>query len=273
VIGVTGATSGIGRALLAAARRGGVDAVALGRSSSAGERPYDLLKPVSPDSLSDLSAVIHLAWSWEEPGANVPAGLGLAESCAGQGIRPVLLSTFSAFSEASRYGIDKRLLEDRFSEVGGKSVRAGLIWGGQPAGIVATLVRLARLPFLLPKLWPDPVMWHSNESDLADVLLAAALEHDPRGVVLGASDETVSLDVLMVSLRGDRSGMALRVPTRALAAFAGLAEYAHVPLPFRRDSIAALQGEVLGADHLRALDWAPEFKGTPDLLRWASSAT
>jgi nucleoside-diphosphate-sugar epimerase len=271
VIGVTGASSGIGRAVLETAQARGLDAVALGRSQDSNIRPYDLSTPLPVASLTGLQAVIHLAWSWAADGRqNVHAGRELAGACQALGIRPVLLSTFSAFAAASsQYGADKAALETTFTESGGAALRAGLIWGGRPAGMVATLSKLSRLPIAAARLLPDPQMYHSHERDLASALLQAALGEKPRDVVLAASREPVSLALLMKQLRGCKVGITVPVPTRGLAGAARGLESLRVRLPFRADSIASLErppGPGLSSEESV---WGLSFHGSAAFLEWA----
>lgn len=275
IVGVTGASSGIGARVIRALRLQGHTAITLGRHAGAEERPYDLGRPVDDAAVRGLDAVIHLAWSWSEsrPGSsfNVDAGTALAEACGREGVRPVLLSTFSAFSAAtSQYGASKAAVEDAVTRVGGTSLRAGLIWGGSPSGIVATLATLASVPLLRPRLLPDPTMRHSERDALAAALVSAADPQSAPGTRLAASHEGVRLSSLLDALRGTRRGVPLPVPVRPVRFAASAAERLRIPLPFRADSLAALAPSPDVAAPL-ALGWEEGFPGTGALLEWAAS--
>ncbi|MFT4264891.1 MAG: hypothetical protein QM572_16020 [Nocardioides sp.] len=270
-IGITGFTSGIGRAVVAEAVARGHEVVRLGRGASA-DRGYDLAAPEATGSVDGLDAVVHLAWSWSEAELNVPAGERLVRACAAADVRPVLLSTFSAFAEGSRYGADKSLLERRVAGVGGASVRAGLVWGAEPSGIVATLLRLAGAPVLAPRLRPDPALYHTSLARLARALVAEAAGADEAtgSVALAAYPVPVMLSTLLDGLRAG-PGLALPVPIRSATAVARAAERLRLPLPVRSDSLAALGPGVDGALAASTLPWLDGFEPTEQFLRWARS--
>jgi hypothetical protein len=79
MIGVTGASSEIGRGVLQAAQSLGVEAVPIGRSGGPGTRFYDLREPIPDELLDGVQAIVHLAWAWREaPEINIEAGKRLA---------------------------------------------------------------------------------------------------------------------------------------------------------------------------------------------------
>jgi uncharacterized protein YbjT (DUF2867 family) len=275
MIGITGASSGIGRAVVQAAERLNVESVSLVRVPAGHERHYDLTEPLDELILDGLDAVVHLAWAWGSgPGVNAEAGRRLASACRARGVRPVLLSTLSSFAAGtSRYGAEKVATETAFIAAGGAALRSGLIWGSDTTGMLATLARLAGLPLLAPRLTPDPMMRHSSDGQLAELLIRQALTPKPPAIVLAASQEPLPLSTLMARLRGPRPGVPVPIPVPLLEVLAKTAERVHLPLPFRSDSLAALSAE---AEHNMAsttLPWASGFPGNDTMMEWAARAT
>jgi len=273
MIGVTGASSEIGLGVLRAAKVLGVEAVPIGRSGGPGTRPYDLREPLPDGLLAGVDSIVHLAWAWHEaPGVNVEAGKRLAAACRARDIRPVLLSTFSVFAaQSSKYGAAKLAVETEFLDAGGSALRAAVIWGADPGGIVATLSRLARIPVFAPHLWPDPLLYHSQEADLAAALVRAALGQSRSGIALAASMEAVSLRTLMETLRGERSGLSVPVAVPLLQLVARAGEGLHIPLPFRSDSLSALDRSAGRAIASTDLPWLDGFPGAAAFLDWAGA--
>lgn len=277
IIGVTGATSGIGRETVRVLRARGHTAVPLVRSPDGpDERRFDLTSQVTSDLLDGLDGLIHLSWSWDEqrtdrPDVNLEAGRALARACANTGMRPVLLSTYSARAAAtSAYGRSKAALEGTFSEAGGVSLRAGLVWGGEPLAMVATLMRLARLPVVCPHLSPDPLLHHSARAVLAGALADQATgDRTDSGVLLAASPEGVMLSEIFHAAGGARR---LHVPiaTGPLLAGATTARRLRAPLPFRVDSLRSVLSCAAAPE--AAMPRIEGFPGAVSFLAWISHA-
>lgn len=273
IIGVTGATSGVGSAVIAQVARSGNTAVRLERvSRSPTSRHYDLNASVSPALLDGLDAVVHLAWQWHTTSGaardpNTLGGERLAQACAIAGTRPVLLSTFSAFAAStSAYGAAQVAVEHSFREAGGTALRAGLVWGGTPSGMAVTLTRLAQLPQIYPHLSPDPALRHSEVAVLAAKLVNAAHDGD-RVISRAASDERVRLSAIFHAARGRRSRAHLRVPVPALLLVARSAERLKLNLPFCSVSLASLS-ESVNDISTPGMQSVGDFPGNADFLRW-----
>lgn len=273
-IAVTGASSGVGRAVIDAVVAAGHEPIPLGRHpSTLGEsaRKYDVERPISADLLSGTSAVIHLAWSWgEDQSTNVRAGDSLAAAAADEGARMVLLSTFSTFSAAtSAYGAAKLQVESAARSTGGSSLRSGLIWGGdQLSGMLATLSRLARLPAFSPRLLPDPLMYLTDRTPLAQELVAAAVDDRLPSTLLAASPDPVRLSTVMNELRRGRGRIVIPAPIAAVQVFSRAATALRIPLPFRPDSLASLEARPPKGI---PFDWVGDHHNTAEFLAWARS--
>ena len=277
IIGVTGATSTIGEATVAAIERMKHHAVRLVRTPrSPSDRHYDLGQPIHPETLTGVDAVIHLAWDWrpaarESLDPNVEAGRRLVRACVVVGARPVLLSTYSTFSaDTSVYGTAKASLEAEFRADGGTALRAGLIWGNQPSGMVSTVLRIARLPLACPHLTPDPTLHHSEIRTLAARLVEATTTVDSE-TVLAASAEAVRLSEIVHSARRRGTSVHVTIPTRALLAAARSGERLGVPLPFRSDSLPVADDTNERAVMSSTLCRLDGFPGREAFLGWIAS--
>lgn len=266
IVGVTGATSTIGEHVVARLAAGHT-AVRMGRGGGV-DRRFDIGVPLAVDALSGLDAVVHLAWSWEIPAdVNARSAIQLAEACAAAGVKPVLISTYSAFASAtSAYGAAKLTAEQAVVGAGGVAVRAGLVWGADPSGIVATLMRLARLPLLRLRLVPDTAMHHTSIAELADALVLATTTA-ATGVYTAAADDTVSLAALLAALRR-RRGVPVPVPLGAAFHVVRAGERLRIPLPLRSDSLAALRADIFVAGHAD-IERVGACLPTAALLAWA----
>jgi nucleoside-diphosphate-sugar epimerase len=244
-IGVTGASSGIGRATVVAIARQGHSPVPLVRViSEASDRPYDLSLVSLQRTLDGLDAVIHLAWDWSAPSVsklNVEGGLRLARACRESGVVPVLLSTESASDAGpSRYGGQKRELEGSFADAGGTSLRAGIIWGMRSTGIVRTLISVARAPIPCVHLSPTAMFRHSEIDSVAEALAHGAAFSPTARVLSASSSDAVSLTEILHAARRGRCRAPMKVPRMWMGRAAStLDPFARV-LPFRPDSLRAL---------------------------------
>ncbi len=242
---VTGASSAIGRRVCIQATGRGHEVVRFARKASDGDVTFQLGARLRPGDLAGADAVLHLAWDWAAPPnsylrVNVDGSRRLLDSCAEAGALPVLLSTFTAFSQSrSQYGDAKRALEFDFQSAGGGAVRAGLIWGESLSGMVATVAKLARISKGCPHLVPDPVVFHSEVGSLSGALidyLAARPSDTP--VKLGAHDAPVRLSEISHAVRASTAGPHVRIPVALVRGTARTFESVGVSLPFRADSLA-----------------------------------
>lgn len=276
LIGVTGSTSAIGKAVVQEAASRGLSTCALVRNPTGpSDRAYDLQTKATESLLDGLDCLIHLAWNWEEriPGGktNEEAGIELSELCAKLGIRPVLLSTMSAFSGSeSAYGSAKCGVEDAFAAASGVSLRAGLIWGGaDTSGIVSTLVRLASLRYVCPHLVPDPQLYHSERQTLARLLVDSAIKQssDPQ-TYIAASEQSISLSAITHCINGSRRHIHLPISVRALTMGIRLTAICRLPLPIRADSLGGIGAQLESAIQASKLPWLKGFPGTQEFANW-----
>ncbi len=244
-IAVSGVNSGIGKAVKSICLKRGIDVIELGRGKE--DFLFDMESEVRPPS-AKVDGFIHLAWDWVESHAesrrrNVENLRPFLDSLHSSQTRLVLLSTESASgSPVSNYGRVKRELEAEFVYRGGSSVRAGLIWGSQLSGIVATIFKLSQFPFFCVHLEPDPKLFVSNQDELASKLVELAImETDQAKVISFKSVDPVALSEISHSWQGlSKKRLHIRFPLGHLVRVGNWLISLGFRLPFRIDSLRSL---------------------------------
>jgi len=261
-IAVTGASSSIGRSVCDAALAAGLDVVRLVRTpTQSGDVFFDLSQPPQPGVLDGVSALIHIAWNWAESGlsyrkVNVDGGRRLLALCESGSTRVVLLSTFSMYSKhSSMYASAKRALEEDIRSLQGSTVRAGLLWGSEMAGMTQTVTKLARTRGVCPHLSPDPIVYQSHEATVAQVLVEECVGMTMSRVILGAHPRPLPLSQLVHVARGSSSGIHVGIPVTPLRTGLRFVENAGVSLRVRSDSLG---GALTNAD-VPATHWEDAF--------------
>jgi len=277
VVGVTGADSAIGQAVVDECNRLGLTVVLITRRPGDGDRRFlELGTPIAPNLLEGLDALIHLAWDWTTDPVvsrerNLFSSLRLVDLCVEKAVRPVLLSTFSAFSsDVSQYGAMKLRIESRVAAAGGVSARAGVIWGGKgnETGILGTIKRLSLLP-LCVHIAPDPDLYLSDVESLAKVLvdLAVSSSVPTAGVVLAVAKQPIRLSEMQHAYGPRPRRVHFKVPVAFLLAVAKVAEKLKLPLPFRSDSLNAIGPSPLFGPGV-GLPGNDDFRGPKDFTVW-----
>lgn len=176
IIGITGATGYVGAKLAAALREAGHTVIKLMRSPGEDDRPFELGKPVESATLQGLDVLVHCAWDMrlsnptDVQRVNVKGSLLLMDAAKAASVsRVVFISSMSAFADCqSVYGKAKREVEARVAQLGGISIRPGLVYGPAPGGVTGALLGLARHTSILPMVGSGNFRLHTcHEEDLA----------------------------------------------------------------------------------------------------------
>lgn len=277
-IAVTGASSSVGRSVCDAARVAGLEVARLvRRPTQPGDVFFDLSQPPQPSALDGVSALVHIAWNWTASGrnyrrVNVDGGRRLLALCESKSARVVLLSTFSTYSKhSSMYASAKRALEEDIRSLQGSTVRAGLLWGSEMAGMTQTVTKLARTRGVCPHLIPDPVVYQSHQATIAQVLVDECASMTMGRVILGAHARPLPLSQLVHAARGSSHGIHVGIPVAPLRAGLRFLENVGVSLRVRSDSLG---GALTNAD-VPATHWEDAFSSrfpvNGDFLSWLSS--
>lgn len=254
--GVTGASGYLGGKIARRLSTDGWDVVGLGRRPAgiegAADAAFRLGDPVDPGALAGLDALVHCAWdfgqrSWkgmEE--VNVRGSRRLFEAAREAGVgRLIHISTVSASGvPRSMYGRAKLFTEGAALERGGTVVRPGLLYGGEPGGMVGMLTSLVRaLPVVPVLVGPDRPLFLAHEDDVTALVgkVAGGAETSPGPLVAASSDPHTLREVLGAIAESEgRRRLFVRVPWRAAYLPLRAAEAIRLPLPIRSDSALSI---------------------------------
>jgi nucleoside-diphosphate-sugar epimerase len=251
-VAITGANGYIGSTLSAAFAAAGYRVVALQRSVPApgGTRdyvPYSLEDGLAAALPDDVAAVIHCAYDLRarDRATIERINLGGTEKLvhAVGDVPIVLISSMSAYSGTQQiYGRTKLACENLVAAHGGTSLRLGLVHGGQDAGMIGALRKVAALP-LVPVLRPDSYQYAVHSEDMAQCVVAT-VEQPPPHRVLGVADlRRVPFSEVVHTLRAAATSKPLRpvpVPSALLYRALRTAEALGVRIGFRADSLLGL---------------------------------
>ena len=178
---VTGATGYIGRHLVRAAVARGWHVVAASRTPSTGPDvpwiPYRLEDDLARDAFPQGATVIHLAADTRGDGVGgeereVAAAQRLLDIARERNLRVIHVSSQTARRDApSAYGRAKWRVEQQVLQAGGKVVRPGLVYGGEPGGLYRQLLNQVKGALALPALLPAPRVQPIHVADLVEGLL------------------------------------------------------------------------------------------------------
>ena len=145
-IGVTGSTSSIGGAITKRLIQDGHDVTKLVRKPlESKEKFYDI--KLNPKEKFDFDLLVHTAWdrSKTAESSNYQSMKRLT-SCLPKDSKIIFISTLSAYSKSSKYGLEKRMIEELVLENKGLIIRAGILWGENPSGMIGNIMRLSSIP-------------------------------------------------------------------------------------------------------------------------------
>ncbi len=195
-IALTGSTSGIGLFLREKLAIQGIEVIELGRHQSNFWQLGDRIP-----QLENVDALIHLAHDRQRTlKQNIQDARVICESFSG---RKIFLSSFSAHSGSkSKYGRSKFEMERVFSEFGGVSIRAGIVYGGDVGGIYKQLNDLIlSLPLIPVPYAGNSLLFTSHIDDLVKEIISSLTSYSEKPI-FGAHPNPISLFELMRKLSG-----------------------------------------------------------------------
>ena len=238
---LTGSTSGIGRYLLKNLEFQGHEVVELGRNQS---KPWQLGNSIP--RFENVDALIHLAHDRKRTlNENIQDARQICESFSG---KRIFLSSFSAHSKSkSKYGRSKFEIERVFSEFGGVSIRAGIVYGGDVGGVFMQLNQLIlSLPLIPVPYSGNPLLFTSHIDDLVKEVISC-LRANSTKTIFGAHSTPVTLSELMRTLS---KSLDVNKPFTSLPPF-----FLDSTLP----ALTALFPKVTSIDSLLSLSNQPSF--------------
>ena len=236
---VTGANGYIGRRLVEAARRAGLEVVEARRDPAepTGAVRFDLRGSEDlDDALDGVDAIVHLAAILDDglprgdEDPNVTGTRRLLEAARRRKVRRFLfVSSQSAAPDApSGYGQQKWRIEQLLEGEGEAAVRLGLISGGAPRGVYGQLFRMLKTLPAFPVLRPGAPVHPVHVDDLCRALvdLAFSDEQVPQLFWIGPREALTFTDYLrrLARERLGRRVVLLPVPVAPVLAVLRLAQ-------------------------------------------------
>jgi nucleoside-diphosphate-sugar epimerase len=254
VVGVTGSTGYLGRALVQTLRGQNLDVVEYRRNARDATdhdhvRKLALGELVGDDTFDGVSTVVHGAWNLRETDPelawqrNVDGSKHLLEMALASGVRRfIFVSSMSAyFGTKQDYGLMKLAVERSVLEADQIVVRPGLVYGGGMGGMTGTLAKLARLPIIPVPSGAQQFTLHIDDFLSAMTTLVTASEV-PSSVIGLAHKSPVPFQKLMRAFAAESgdSATTVVVPWRAVLALMQALEALNFSSSVRSDSLLGL---------------------------------
>jgi len=254
VVGVTGSSGFLGKSLVSHLRGAGFGVVEYRRDvddekKQGDVRYFDLAATADSEIFRGVTCLIHAAWDLRETdplrawGRNVEGSKRLLATAATAGIeRIIFVSSMSAyFGTKQAYGLMKLAIERSVLEANQIVIRPGLVYGGEPGGMVKTLSKLSSLP-VIPIFGGSRLFTLHIDDFVAAVTTLVEAEDIPSAVIGLAHETPTSFREIMLALSqsSGKSRMTLAVPWHIVLGLLRLLERINVPLPVRSDSLLGL---------------------------------
>lgn len=254
-VAVTGASGFVGSRTLADLGQRGYPCISLGRrpgpDGSVEHRHFELGSEPPADTFESVDVLVHCAWDLQVRSAediyarNVVGTAKLLRAANRGGVRRIVfISSMSAYEGTRQiYGRSKLEGERLTHELGGVSLRLGLVWGETAGGMAAAVQRLTALP-IVPVLGRRSHQFIVHQDDAVIAIETAVRDRSLTGTVGVAHPEPVATPRLLDGLAG-LAGQPLvtrsvPIPWRPVYLAMRAAEAARVPLPLRGDSVLGL---------------------------------
>jgi dTDP-4-dehydrorhamnose reductase len=243
-IGVTGASSGIGTAVVRMCHKSEYEVVEFTRAvNKPNQRHFDLASDDFDFEVTDLDAMVHLGWDRKldkHSGlqVSVAASKALIDKCQASSVKMVFLSSISANPESeSAYGRSKYVVEEHAKKNGFGVVRSGVIWGGQLSGFIEILLKISNLPLINFSIIPDPVMQLTEESALASFLIENVVNDSRSQTKDVFVNGEMRLSQMLSLMTSRKHLLKLAIPLSVAHGFARALRAVRIPTLFDPDSL------------------------------------
>lgn len=257
-IAITGARGFVGAMLVRRFEEAGWSVTRLSHSADGADTiSFRLGEMVDPEALRSrqINALIHCAYDFnpvareEIRRVNVEGTQTLLAAAVAGGVeRIAVLSSISAFAGArSLYGRAKLEIEAAAGMAGALVVRSGLVWADGPpsgGGMFGSLARSAGarlIPLVDGGSHPQYLIHEQDLFELLRRFCDGDFQNPGRPVVAAARRPWAMRDLLAeLARRQGRRPRFLPVPWQPVWAGLRVAELAHLPVPYRSDSVVSL---------------------------------
>jgi nucleoside-diphosphate-sugar epimerase len=272
--GVTGSNGYLGTRIKKYLRAGGHEVFELRRKLPETEEnrksviPFVLGHDLMPGALAKLDVLIHCAYDfslrrWDDIyNVNVDGTLKLFETARDDDVgRIIFISSMSAFTGCrSMYGRAKLEVERRSADLDVISIRPGLIYGDEPAGIFGAMTNVIKKSPLVPLVGlGGQVQYLVHDEDLCEFIYKVCAMEDIMvdRPITAASDQPVTFKKILKGISGSINMKSLFIPVPYFILWTGLrfVEVLGMKPGFRSDSLVGL---VYG-------DPTPDFTLPPEL--------
>lgn len=259
-IAITGAHGFVGSLLVRRFLEAGWAVTLLSHSASPGDSatvPFRLGDELEPEVFRsrNINALVHCAYDFKPvtrakiQRVNVEGSRKLVAAAAAGGVQRIAVtSTTSAFQGCrSHYGQAKLEIEAAAAAAGALVVRSGLVWtdgppsGGGMFGSLAKSVKAGLVPLVGGGGYPQYLIHVQDLWELLRRFCDGEIQNPGKPVVAAAAKPWPIRDLLAELAR--RQGAHPRffsVPWQPVWAGLRLAEIAHLPVPYRSDSVISL---------------------------------
>lgn len=259
-IAITGAHGFVGSLLARRFLEAGWAVTLLSHSARPGDAatvPFRLGDEVQPEVFRsrNITALVHCAYDFKPVAraeirrVNVDGSRKLLAAAAAGGVQRIAVtSTISAFEGCrSRYGQAKLEIEAAAASAGALVVRSGLVWtdgppsGGGMFGSLAKSVRAGLVPLVGGGGYPQYLIHVQDLWELLRRFCDGEIQNPGKPVVAAAAKPWPMRDLQAeLARRQGAHPRFLSVPWQPVWAGLRLAEIAHLPVPYRSDSVVSL---------------------------------
>jgi len=255
-IAITGTQGNLGRVLKEKFLRENFHVISLNRKAeNSSEYDFSLEKPFDWQVLTEKPEIlIHSAYDFSKINreeileVNGRRTIDFLKSGKNSGIEKIIfISSMAAFDESkSIYGQVKYIVEEKVKELGGISIRPGLIWGENLRGILGALKSIIKKFPVIPLIGNGKqILYLVHEEDLAEAIFKVAMEKISSQRIILASPEPLQFREILERMAKSlsRRVIFLPIPSFLPYIFLRFLEIIGIQPPFKSDSLISLMNQ------------------------------
>lgn len=272
-IAITGTQGNLGRVLKEKFLRENFHVISLNRKAvNSSEYDFSLEKPFDWQVLTEKPEIlIHSAYDFSKINreeileVNGRRTIDFLKSGKNSGIEKIIfISSMAAFDESkSIYGQVKYIVEEKVKELGGISIRPGLIWGENLRGIFGALKSIIKKFPVIPLIGNGKqILYLVHEEDLAEAIFKVAMEKISSQRIILASPEPLQFREILERMAKSlsRRVIFLPIPSFLPYIFLRFLEIIGIQPPFKSDSLISLMNQDPDPDFLECRNLKVKFR-------------